>query len=248
MCRMLTSYVYVWLMMFSWLIYCWSFNHFCHPFCSAWSSVHRFRICLTLIHPWQQPHNLSFYLFILGLVSVFSAHYTAWNTLKIWRSILENNPQKDIILEVCSHVCLFSQDVLICWRAIWSYLRFETINFALKKRTGKILSNCDKHTPFIVEKLGYKFCLKQPSIIWCVKSTVHKSNQWSTSFGHIIDPLVVQRTCCSLASVLFLRRATGEVNNDIVVEMKTDKANEEAGLLNKRPSTEQVRPVERGWD
>lgn len=31
------------------------------------------------------------------------------------------------------------------------------------------------------------------------------------------------------------------MNNDIVVEMKTDKANEEAGLLNKRPSTEQVR-------
>lgn len=28
---------------------------------------------------------------------------------------------------------------------------------------------------------------------------------------------------------------SGEVNNDIVVEMKTDKANEEAGLLNKRP-------------
>nr|XP_020445862.1 basal cell adhesion molecule-like isoform X2 [Monopterus albus] len=33
--------------------------------------------------------------------------------------------------------------------------------------------------------------------------------------------------------------ASGEVNNDIVVEMKTDKANEEDGLLNKRPSTEQ---------
>ncbi|XP_028281743.1 basal cell adhesion molecule isoform X2 [Parambassis ranga] len=33
--------------------------------------------------------------------------------------------------------------------------------------------------------------------------------------------------------------AGGEVNNDIVVEMKTDKANEEAGLLNKKPSTEQ---------
>lgn len=33
--------------------------------------------------------------------------------------------------------------------------------------------------------------------------------------------------------------ASGEVNNDIVVEMKTDKSNEEAGLLNKRPSTEQ---------
>ncbi|KAM6995005.1 basal cell adhesion molecule isoform 2-T2 [Tautogolabrus adspersus] len=33
--------------------------------------------------------------------------------------------------------------------------------------------------------------------------------------------------------------ASGEVNNDIVVEMKTDKANEEAGLLNKRPPTEQ---------
>ncbi|XP_071325114.1 basal cell adhesion molecule isoform X2 [Trachinotus anak] len=33
--------------------------------------------------------------------------------------------------------------------------------------------------------------------------------------------------------------ASGEVNNDIVVEMKTDKANEEAGLLHKRPSTEQ---------
>ncbi|XP_068998429.1 basal cell adhesion molecule isoform X1 [Embiotoca jacksoni] len=33
--------------------------------------------------------------------------------------------------------------------------------------------------------------------------------------------------------------AGGEVNNDIVVEMKTDKANEEAGLLNKKLSTEQ---------
>ncbi|KAM9851990.1 basal cell adhesion molecule [Aulostomus maculatus] len=33
--------------------------------------------------------------------------------------------------------------------------------------------------------------------------------------------------------------ASGDVNTDIVVEMKTDKANEEAGLLNKRPSTEQ---------
>lgn len=33
--------------------------------------------------------------------------------------------------------------------------------------------------------------------------------------------------------------AGGEVNNDIVVEMKTDKANEEAGLLNKRPTPEQ---------
>uniref|UniRef100_A0A8D2ZZK5 Basal cell adhesion molecule (Lutheran blood group) n=1 Tax=Scophthalmus maximus TaxID=52904 RepID=A0A8D2ZZK5_SCOMX len=33
--------------------------------------------------------------------------------------------------------------------------------------------------------------------------------------------------------------ASGEVNNGIVVEMKTDKANEEAGLLNKRPTTEQ---------
>ncbi|KAK2844835.1 hypothetical protein Q5P01_011494 [Channa striata] len=33
--------------------------------------------------------------------------------------------------------------------------------------------------------------------------------------------------------------ATGELNNDIVVEMKTDKPNEEAGLLKKRPSTDQ---------
>ncbi|XP_034729121.1 basal cell adhesion molecule isoform X3 [Etheostoma cragini] len=33
--------------------------------------------------------------------------------------------------------------------------------------------------------------------------------------------------------------ASGEVNSDIVVEMKTDKANEEAGLLNKRPAKEQ---------
>ncbi|XP_072250017.1 basal cell adhesion molecule isoform X1 [Leuresthes tenuis] len=33
--------------------------------------------------------------------------------------------------------------------------------------------------------------------------------------------------------------STREVNNDIVVEMKTDKANEEAGLLNKKSSTEQ---------
>ncbi|KAJ3597483.1 hypothetical protein NHX12_001006 [Muraenolepis orangiensis] len=33
--------------------------------------------------------------------------------------------------------------------------------------------------------------------------------------------------------------STGEVNNDIVVEMKTEKSNEEAGLLNKRPAAEQ---------
>ncbi|TMS10695.1 Cell surface glycoprotein MUC18 [Larimichthys crocea] len=33
--------------------------------------------------------------------------------------------------------------------------------------------------------------------------------------------------------------ANKDMNSDIVVEMKTDKANEEAGLLNKRPSTEQ---------
>ncbi|KAM3873294.1 basal cell adhesion molecule [Diretmus argenteus] len=36
----------------------------------------------------------------------------------------------------------------------------------------------------------------------------------------------------------------GEVNNDIVVEMKTEKANEEAGLLNKRPGTEQSSYIE----
>lgn len=41
-------------------------------------------------------------------------------------------------------------------------------------------------------------------------------------------------------------RASGVVNNDIVVEMKTDKTNEEAGLLNKRPSPEKVRPVDTG--
>ncbi|CAL8289974.1 unnamed protein product [Merluccius merluccius] len=35
--------------------------------------------------------------------------------------------------------------------------------------------------------------------------------------------------------------STREANNDIVVEMKTEKANEEDGLLNKRPATEQVR-------
>lgn len=39
----------------------------------------------------------------------------------------------------------------------------------------------------------------------------------------------------------FLCSTSGEVNNDIVVEMKTDKANEEAGLLNKRPPAGQVR-------
>ncbi|CAL1610353.1 unnamed protein product [Knipowitschia caucasica] len=33
--------------------------------------------------------------------------------------------------------------------------------------------------------------------------------------------------------------ANGEVNNEIVVEMKTEKANEDSGLLKKRPSTEQ---------
>lgn len=39
----------------------------------------------------------------------------------------------------------------------------------------------------------------------------------------------------------FLRSSSGEVNNDIVVEMKTDKANEEANLLNKRTPAGQVR-------
>lgn len=43
--------------------------------------------------------------------------------------------------------------------------------------------------------------------------------------------------------LLSLCRTSAQKNNDIVVEMKTDKANEEAGLLNKRPSTEQVRDV-----
>lgn len=38
---------------------------------------------------------------------------------------------------------------------------------------------------------------------------------------------------------IFLFRTTGQVNN-IVVEMKTEKANEEAGLLNKKVNTEQV--------
>ncbi|KAF7652182.1 hypothetical protein LDENG_00100120 [Lucifuga dentata] len=38
--------------------------------------------------------------------------------------------------------------------------------------------------------------------------------------------------------------ASGEVNNDIVVEMKTEKVNEEVGLLNKKPATEQVRPMD----
>ncbi|CAL8359270.1 unnamed protein product [Arctogadus glacialis] len=33
--------------------------------------------------------------------------------------------------------------------------------------------------------------------------------------------------------------SAGEVNNDIVVEMKTEKSNEQAGLLNKGPATEQ---------
>lgn len=41
--------------------------------------------------------------------------------------------------------------------------------------------------------------------------------------------------------LIFLHRSSKEMNNDIVVEMKTEKANEEAGLLNKRPSVEQVR-------
>lgn len=44
----------------------------------------------------------------------------------------------------------------------------------------------------------------------------------------------------------FLHRTAGEVNNDIVVEMKTDKANEEAGLLNKQPPADQVRPLDSG--
>lgn len=60
------------------------------------------------------------------------------------------------------------------------------------------------------------------------------------------NPLVVLRKNFTSFFVFlprFLCRASGEVNNDIVVEMKTDKANEEAGLLNKRPSTEQVRPI-----
>lgn len=45
----------------------------------------------------------------------------------------------------------------------------------------------------------------------------------------------------------FLCSTSGEVNNDIVVEMKTDKANEEAGLLNKRPPAGQVRLFPRAF-
>lgn len=62
-----------------------------------------------------------------------------------------------------------------------------------------------------------------------------------------LDPLAIQGSHDTLSVLIrfvfvscSLYRATGEVNNDIVVEMKTEKANEEAGLLNKRPSTEQV--------
>lgn len=44
----------------------------------------------------------------------------------------------------------------------------------------------------------------------------------------------------SASSVCLSCRASGDVNNDIVVEMKTEKANEEAGLLNK-PAAQQVR-------
>lgn len=43
-----------------------------------------------------------------------------------------------------------------------------------------------------------------------------------------------------------LCRASNERDHDIVVEMKTDKSNEEAGLLNKRPPTEQVRIMDTG--
>lgn len=54
------------------------------------------------------------------------------------------------------------------------------------------------------------------------------------------DAAVIIRASAHLESHL-LRSTSGEVNNDIVVEMKTDKANEEAGLLNKRPPAGQVR-------
>lgn len=33
-------------------------------------------------------------------------------------------------------------------------------------------------------------------------------------------------------------------NSSVVVELKTDKLNEEDGLLNKKNATEQVRPIE----
>ena len=46
---------------------------------------------------------------------------------------------------------------------------------------------------------------------------------------------------CFYSFGLLVDRSAGEVNNDIVVEMKTEKSNEQAGLLNKGPATEQVR-------
>lgn len=62
--------------------------------------------------------------------------------------------------------------------------------------------------------------------------------------GWCLHPLFVQIIPILLTP--FSRRpprVSGEVNKEVVVEMKADKANEEAGLLNKRPSTQQVRPT-----
>lgn len=41
-----------------------------------------------------------------------------------------------------------------------------------------------------------------------------------------------------------ISRNSGMTNSSVVVELKTDKLNEEDGLLNKKNATEQVRPIE----
>lgn len=66
-----------------------------------------------------------------------------------------------------------------------------------------------------------------------ISGSMSSNTHLDTHFFHIshLSLFLPSRSVC---------RASGEVNNDIVVEMKTDKPNEEAGLLNKRPSTDQV--------
>lgn len=53
---------------------------------------------------------------------------------------------------------------------------------------------------------------------------------------------MVKMTEVHISDVFLFSRHEGEVNNEIVVEMKTEKPNEQDGLL-KNPSKDQVRTI-----
>ncbi|XP_036393819.1 basal cell adhesion molecule isoform X2 [Megalops cyprinoides] len=115
---------------------------------------------------------------------------------------------------------------------------------------------CQVSNTFGTDTMAFKVAIKQdaPTDSADSNSADRADRQQGGSSGVVIAVVVCVLLLLLLVAILyFLQKnrklpcgkqdkkdvAGGEVNNDIVVEMKSDKANEEAGLLNKRPATEQ---------